>query len=196
MVTLKRSDMGYYRPYLIELSTGWYFVDNIKIYNGDGIMCETHCGFFEDSIGDIKVELPIDEIKLRRKEKFDGEVFAMTHRDSYAPETRAVLYIPADMLGIKFAKYDYIKGIHHLNAIYNGEQGIQIKNFLKSANNRLEEIRGEYGEEAKKVEAYRLSINIEEVKQALRNMSSLVEQYEEELERVDNLTPEEILEQF
>lgn len=188
---------NWYRPYYIELSTGVYKVDDIVFYNNDGIICNTDCGWLSKGIegycgDDIEsIELPVDSIKLRRKIKFDGEVFAMTHRKEYERETTATLYIPADMLNIKFEKY-YIS-LNILFAQYTGDNGIKISNVFKRLGEKLSELMEQFENESKNVESYRLISCSSDVISCLDKMADIARAYKAEQERINGLTIEEAL---
>lgn len=196
---IKRSS-NWYRSYYIELSTGMYEVDDIVFYNNDGIICNTDCGWLSNgNIGysgnDItSIELPVDSIKLRRKLKFDGEVFAMTHKERFGNETKATLYIPADMFNIKFDKHHI--SLDNLFASYIGDNGIKIDQFVKHLTGGINELRNAYDEELKHIETYHLHgkmNDIDEVIEHLSKMLNLAKAVKVERERLDNMTVEEAL---
>lgn len=193
---IKRSS-NWYRPYRIKLSTGVYCLDNIAFYDGDNIICEAGRGWLEGKGGDItSIELPVDSIKLRRKLKFDGEVFAMTHKEQFDNETKATLYIPANMLNIKFDKY-YIS-LDILWASYIGDNGIKISQVVKHLTGKMNELRGAYDVESTQVETYHLHggmNDIDEIIEHLSKMLDLAKAVKDERERLDNMTVEEALEE-
>lgn len=193
---------NWYRPYCIELSTGVYDVDDIIFYNDDGIICNTDCGWLSKGINgysedDItSIELPVDSIRLRRKLKFDGEVFAMTHKEEFGNKTKATLYIPANMLNIKFDKY-YIS-LDILWASYIGDNGIKISQVIKHLTGKMNELRGAYDVESTQVETYHLHgrmNDIDEIIEHLSKMLDLAKAVKDERERLDNMTVEEALEE-
>ena len=102
-------ESGFYRPYAIVVNNRGYYVENICFYNESGVVVSTKGWLENNNGGDIKeIELPIEEIKLRRKENFDGKVFAMTNKNKYTNETRMKLYIPCNMLDIHFVEKRYM----------------------------------------------------------------------------------------
>lgn len=196
---IKRTS-NWYRPYSIELSTGVYKVDDIIFYDNYNIVCHTGCGWLSKgsngySENDItSIELPVDSIKLRRKEKFDGSVFAMTCRKDYERDTVAILYIPADMLNIKFDKY-YIS-LNILFAQYTGDNGIVITQSVKSLTGKLNEIRDEYKTESKHVERYHLHGTVNDMTEVIDHLSRMIELAKEckaEQERLNGLSIEDAL---
>lgn len=186
---------GYYRPYSIVVNNKGYYVNNIHLYNDDGIVTSTGCGWFERNgyPTDIEsIELPINEIKLRRKPKFDGVVFATISRDYALNDTRAELYIPCDMLGIHFTCNRLEKGVWQVYKVYDGEQEIHIKQYAFSVDEKLKDIRDKYDKLYKDSEPYRLISYSDEVISNLDKMRELMEDYRAELVRLNSLTIDDI----
>lgn len=184
---------GFYRPYPIRVNGKWYYVSNIHLYNEDGIVTSTGWGWFERKryYEDIEsIELPVEEIKLRRKPKFDGVVFAMLHKDW--GETKAELYIPCDMLGIRFTCNKLDKGTWQVRKVYDGEQEIHIEQYVFSIDGKLTDIRAEYDKLYKDSESYRLISYSDEIVSNLNKMRELAEDYRVELARLNNLTIDDI----
>ena len=132
----------------------------------------------------------MEEIKLRRKPKSDGVVFAMLHKDW--DETKAELYIPCDMLGIHFTCNKLEKGIWHVRKVYDGEQEIHIEQYVFSVDGKLTDIRAEYDNLHKDCESYRLISNSDKVAANLDRMRELTEDYRTELARLNSLTIDDI----
>ena len=187
-------ESSFYRPYAIVVNNRSYYVENICFYNESGVVVSTN-GWLEDNNGgDIKeIELPIEEIKLRRKENFDGKVFAMTNKNKYTNETRMKLYIPCDMLGIYFVENEYNKAVYDVYSIYKGNQEIKIKQFVKSVDVKLQNIRSEYEQLCNNVDSSALYIKkTDDVIANLEKMAELAKEYKEEKERLRNLTIDDI----
>lgn len=187
-------ESSFYRPYAIVVNNRGYYVENICFYNENGVVVSTK-GWLEDNNGgDIKeIELPIEEIKLRRKENFDGKVFAMTNKNKYTNETRMKLYIPCDMLGIHFVENEYNKAVYDVYSIYKGNQEIKIKQFVKSVDVKLQNIRSEYEQLCNNVDSSALYIKkTDDVIANLEKMAELAKEYKEEKERLRNLTINDI----
>lgn len=188
-------ESSFYRPYAIVVNNRGYYVENICFYNKSGVVVSTNFGWLEDNNGgDIEeIELPIEEIKLRRKENFDGKVFAMTNKDNYANETRMKLYIPCDMLDIHFVENEYNKAVYSVYSTYKGNQEIKIKKFIKSVDVELQNIRSEYEELYKNVSESDLYIKkTDDVIANLEKMTELAKEYKAEKERLRNLTIDDI----
>lgn len=185
--------IGCYRPYPIRVNGKGYYVSNIHLYNEDGIVTSTGCGWFERKgyPTDIEnIELPVEEIKLRRKPKFDGIVFVILHKDW--DETKAELYIPCDMLGVHFTCNKLEKRIWQVRKVYDGEQEIHIEQYVFSVDGKLTDIRAEYDRLYKDSESYRLISDSDKIISNLDKMRKLVEDYRAELTRLKSLTIDDI----
>ena len=125
---------SFYRPYYVLVNYKWYKVNKINFYEKDSILVSSNSGWLENSNGgDItELELPVDEIKLKRKENFDGSVFVISRgKESYGNDVLADLYIPAEMLNIHFVKHE-IAYKTQVRAIYQGEQDIYISKYVEN----------------------------------------------------------------
>lgn len=183
-----------YRPYSVVVNGRGYYLDNIHFYNEDGVVVSSGCGWLERKgyPTDIKsIELPVEEIKLRRKPKFDGVVFAMLHKDDFN-DTRAELYIPCDMLGVRFVCNKLEKGIWQVRKVYDGEQEIHIEQYVFSVDGKLTDIRAEYDKLHKDSESYMFISNSDKIVSNLDRMRELAEDYKTELARLNSLTIDDI----
>ena len=197
MITLKRN-ASWYRPYYGIVNNKEYKVDKLLIYKDGKILVEAGSWFENERGRDIEeVNLPVDKIILRRKEKFDGNVFAMTHKESYGNETVIDVYIPADMLNIHFTEYKIM--YKQLKAIYKGDQDICIPSFVKSLDAHKWTIEHEYEDIYKQVDGFALRCNTkddgENLLSLLDKMKELVTEWVAENKRVNNLTVEEALQE-
>lgn len=195
MITLKR-ETKWYRPYYAVVNNRQYKVDNLKIYQDGKILVETGSWFENERGRDIEVvNLPVDKIILRRKEKFDGNVFAMTHKEKYGSDTLVDVYIPAETLGIKFVGYKI--EYKQLRVAYSGEQDIYITSCIKSLDSHSWEIEKSYMEIYKQADDYALRNKTgddgENLIGLLDKMKELVVEYITEKKRVANLTVDEVL---
>ena len=195
MIILKR-EAKWYRPYYAIVNDKQYKVDNLKIYQDGKILVETGSWFENERGRDIEeVNLPVDKIMLRRKEKFDGNVFAMTHKEKYGSDTLVDVYIPAETLGIKFVGYKI--EYKQLRVAYSGEQDIYITSYIKSLDSHLWEIEKSYMEIYKQAGDYALRNETgddgENLIGLLDKMKELVVEYITEKKRVANLTVDEVL---
>lgn len=185
---------SWYRPYYITASGRQYKVEKIHFYKDDNILVSTNSGWLENQNGrDIEsLELPIDEIITRRKERFDGKVFVISKgKESYSNELLAELYIPAEMLEIHFVE-NKIEYQTQIRAIYKGLQDIYISAYVKSIDGELKDIRGQYEEIYKTCDGYNLDYHTENIIEKLDNLKALAEQYIRAKKRMENLTIDDI----
>lgn len=185
---------SWYRPYYITASGRGYKVGKIHFYKDGKILVSSNSGWLENQNGiDIEsLELPIDEIKTKRKEKFDGEVFAISKgKENYSNELLAELYIPADMLGVHFVE-NKIEYNTQVRAIYKGSNGIYISAYVKSIDGELNSIRKQYEEVYKACDGYNLGYHTENIVEKLDNLKTLAEQYIKAKKQMENLTIDDI----
>lgn len=188
-ITMRIESKEWGSRYGVTVNDRHYIVDNIHIYDASGIVASTGLGWFErkgypDRIKSI--ELPVDEIKLRRKPKFDGVVFVMLVNTW--GDTMAELYIPCDMLGIRYAGKEYNKGLYQLYDVYEGGREIHIKCHAKFVDGRLNELRNDYEKLHEASEGYKVAYKSNEVLNNLTKMQELVREYIVEKARLDALT--------
>jgi hypothetical protein len=185
---------NFYRPYYVLVNNKWYQVKKIKFYKDNEILVESQSGWLEKVDGDIKeVKLPIEKIKLKRKENFDGTVFIISRGKEWCGnDTMADLYIPADMLDIHFTRHE-IAYKTQVRAIFEGEQGIYISHCVKLLDSKLHIIRGQYEEVYKKVSDSCLAVcQSEQVLDDIDKLKELAEKFIAERKRVHNLTIDDI----
>ena len=192
MLISRKAD--WYRPYYLIASGREYKVERIHFYKDDKILVSTNSGWLENSNDvDLKsIKLPIDEIKTRRKEKFDGKVFVISKgKESYTEDLLAELYIPSDMLDIQFVE-NKIEYKNQVRAIYKGVNDIHISTHIKSIDGELNSIRKEYEEVYKACDGYNLGFHTNKIIENLDKLKALAEQYIKEKQRVENLTIDDI----
>lgn len=185
---------NWYRPYYAMASGREYKIENIHFYNDGKIIVSTNCGWLENQHKqDIEnIELPIDEIKARRKENFDGKVFVISQgKESWTNDLLAELYIPADMLDIQFVE-NKIEYQTQVRAIYKGAQDIYISTYIKSINGELNSIRNQYDEIYKACDGYNLGYHTEDILEKLNNLKTLAEQYIKAKKQMESLTIDDI----
>ncbi len=191
LITRKAS---WYRPYYMVASNREYKVDRIHFYEDNKILVSTNSGWMENQNGrDIEsFELPIDEIKVKRKANFDGTVFAISKgKESYGTDLIAELYIPADMLNIHFVE-NKIEYKTQVRAIYKGTQGIYISSYVKSIDGELNSIRNQYEEIYKDCDGYNLGYHTEHIIEKIDNLKALAEQYIKAKQLMESLTIDDI----
>ena len=186
---------SWYRPYYITASGREYRLEKIHFYKDDKILVSTNSGWLgKESGADIEsLEIPIDEIKVKRKEKFDGEVFAISKgKESYGTDLIAGLYIPAEMFDIQFVE-NIIKYKTQVRAIYKGTNDIYIDKYVKSLDGELHELVKQYEEIYKACDGYNLGYHTEDIIENLDKLKALAEQYIEEKKRIESLAIDDVM---
>lgn len=187
-------ESNWYRPYYMVASGRKYKVERIHFYKDNAILVSTNSGWLENQNGaDIEsIELPIDEIKVKRKEIFDGKVFAISKgKERYGNDLLAELYIPADMFNIHFVE-NIIRYRTQVRAVYKGSNDIYIDVYVKSINVELNSIESQYEEVYKACDGYNLGYHTEDILEKLDTLKALAEQYIKEKKRVESLTIDDI----
>ena len=185
---------NWYRPYYVVASGREYKLEKIHFYNDGKILVSVNSGWLENqNETDIKsIELPIDEIKARRKENFDGNVFVISKgKEDYGTDLIAELYIPSDMLNVQFVE-NKIEYKTQVRAIYKGANGIYISSYVKSLDGELNKIRNEYEEIYKACDGYNLGYPTEDIIEKIDNLKALAEQYIKEKQLMESLTIDDI----
>ena len=187
--------VSWYRPYYIIASGREYKLERIHFYKDGKILASTYSGWLEKENGeDIEsLELPIDEIKVKRKTVFNGEIFAISKgKENYGNDLVAELYIPADMFNVCFVE-NVIKYQTQVRAIYKGDNDIYIDVYIKSIDGELYSIRTQYEEIYKRVSDIDLSIHkAEDVLADIDRLKKLAEKFIAERKRIHNLTIDDI----
>ena len=185
---------AWYRPYYVVASGREYRLEKIHFYKDGKILVSVNNGWLENqNETDIKsIELPIDEIKARRKENFDGNVFVISKgKEPYGDELLAELYIPSDMLNVQFVE-NKIEYKTQVRAIYKGANGIYISSYVKSLDGELNKIKGEYEEIYKACDGYNLGYHTEDIIEKIDSLKTLAEQYVKEKQLMESLTIDDI----
>lgn len=188
MIKLERT-INWYRPYTVVASGKEYLLDNIHFYDENGVVVSSGSGWLQNINGiDIKeIELPVDKVIRRNKEKFDGEVFGLTFR-SYN-ETRLVLYIPIEMLNIK---YDCKRKMHgdRIYECYIGDQNVYLTKYIKSLDKDLRIIEHNYSDLHESIKSYDMSRDPDKAIETLYKMIETVKSFKEERKRIDSIVVE------
>ena len=185
---------NWYRPYRVGTNNTVYTLDKIHFYKDDKIMVTYNYGWFSNkNDGDItNIELPVEEIKLKRKIKFDGTVFIMSKGKDWSGELKAELYIPADMLNIHFVENEIINN-KYVNAIYEGEQNIYISVCIKMLDRELYAIRDEYEKIYRRIDDSCLAVyDSDKVLADIDRLKEIAEKYIAERKRIKGLTIDDI----
>lgn len=183
-----------YRPYYVEASGREYKVEKIHFYKDGKILISTNSGWLEKESGaDIEsLEIPVDEIKAKRKENFDGKVFVISKgKEEYGNDLIAEIYIPAEMFDVQFVE-NKIQYKTQVRAIYKGTNDIYINAYVKSIDGELNAIRKQYEEIYKACDGYNLGYHTEDIMSKLEALKELAEQYIKAKEQMEKLTIDDI----
>ena len=192
MLNITRKNQ-FYRPYSTNVNGVERYVDEIYIYNKEGIILKINQGWFEDKKGkDItNLELNTDKkIILRRKEKFDGEIYIMNTDSPYKGEKRCILYIPNDLIQFKKVKrylsFNYTVVDVWESDILNVKHEVWRNEF--KLNNKLYELEKQF-KELKEDYDFKLSNDIDVY---IEKIKELKEEYNNHIEWIKSLNINEL----
>lgn len=183
------------RRYYVYVNDKGYYVEDIVFYQDGKLLVSSGRGWLENAeCCDIwNIELPVDTIKLKRKAVFNTrDVYILSNGKNFHGELTAVLYIPADMLNIKFAEH-FLRSYRVL-ARYTGNDGIVLEKYIKAVDGKLNELFAEYEQAHRDVDVYNMSLQKAELVLAnIDKMKAIAEAYKEEKKRLYYLTVEDAL---
>ena len=179
-------------PYSVCLNGTWKRVCDIRFYAEDGVLCSTDRGWLgKDSYSAVhSIDLPVEKVVRRNKEKFDGEVFGIIQKKTWG-DSEVVLYIPAEMLHVHEVDMEYRSSPDfRLYRRFEGD-GFVIEDMVASLDVRLNEIRAAYSEAREDSKGY--CIGTDKVGNAIEKMRVLNIEFAKEKERLNGLTVEEAI---
>ena len=192
MLNITRGNQ-FYRPYITNVNGIERYVDRIYIYNNEGVILKINQGWLQDKQGkDItNLELNTDkEIILRRKEKFDGEIYIMNTVSPYKGEKRCVIYIPNDLAGFKKVKrylnFNYTVVDVWESDILNSRHQVWRNEF--KLNDKLYELEKQFNE-LKKDYNFKISNNIDVY---IEKFKKLKKEYDSHIEWIKSLNINEL----
>ena len=192
MLELTRGNQ-FYRPYITNVNNVTRYVDKIYIYNNKGIIVKINQGWMENKEGrDISnLELNTDKkIILRRKEKFDGEIYIMNTDSPYKHEKRCILYIPNDLVQFKKVKrylnFNYTVVDVWESDLLNVKYEVWRNEF--KLNKKLYELEKEFGE-LKTDYNFKLDKNIDTY---IKKIKELKKEYDTHIEWIKSLNIDEL----
>lgn len=188
--------MGIYsRRYYVCVNDKGYYVEDIVFYYDGKPLVSSGKGWVENAerCNIWNIELPIDTIKLKRKEVFNTrDVYILSNGKDSHGELTAVLYIPADMLNIKFA--ENVLRSYGVFERYTGNYGIVLEKCIKVVDGKLNELFEEYEQAHRNVDVYNMSLQKAELVLAnIDKLKAIAEAYKEEKKRLHFLTVEDAL---
>ena len=183
----------FYRPYITNVNNVERFVDKIYIYNNEGIILKINQGWLEDKKGKDITNLTLNtdkKIILRRKEKYDGEIYIMNTISPYKGEKRCILYIPNDLIGFKkvrrYLNFNYtVVDVWESNLLNVKYQ--EWRNEFK-LNSKLYELEKQF-KELKEDYNFRLDKNIDTY---IKKIKELKKEYDTHIEWIKSLNIDEL----
>lgn len=187
-------ESSWYNPWFAVVGSGDRSVKlgDIMFYNDNGVVCNVGRGWIE---GLTEIELPTDNIKLRRKVNFDGEVFVVADQNTpcYEDKKNYIIYIPADMFNIHHVRNELVKGIWQVYSVFEGDSGIHIEQYIKSIDGKLHDIRSKYEQLHKECNDFYLYSDPDSAIDKLDELKEIAKAYKAEKERLDALTIDDIV---
>lgn len=183
----------FYRPYITNVNNVTRYVDKIYIYNNEGIILKINQGWLQNKEGrDItNLELNTDKkIILRRKEKFDGEIYIMNVKSPYKDEKRCILYIPNELIQFKKVKrylnFNYTVVDVWKSDIINSKYEVWRNEF--KLNSKLYELEKQF-KELKEDYKFKLDSNIDDY---IEKIKELKKEYDNHIQWIESLNIDEL----
>ena len=192
MLELTRGNQ-FYRPYITNVNNVTRYVDKIYIYNNKRIIVKINQGWLENKQGKDIINLKLNtdkKIILRRKEKFDGEIYIMNTDSPYKHEKRCILYIPNDLVQFKKVKrylnFNYTVVDVWESDLLNVKYEVWRNEF--KLNKKLYELEKEFGE-LKTDYNFKLDKNIDTY---IKKIKELKKEYDAHIEWINSLNIDEL----
>lgn len=159
---------SWYRPYYVSVGNNDYYLDNIMIYDKNGII--TKCsGWFEridenNIIQDIEyIDLNVkkEEILLKRKEDFNVSKGFLISKGKDYNGLKGILYLNKDVINLKFVRYE--KKYDSIYEIYNGfvdDNIVYFSNNVKFLKDKIYDLQSEFDNVVKNISSYNLTKEI------------------------------------
>lgn len=182
-----------YRPYITNINNVTRYVDKIYIYNNKGIILKINQGWMENKQGKDITDLELNtdkKIILRRKEKFDGEIYIMNTDSPYKHEKRCILYIPNELIKFKkvrrYLNFNYtvvdVWESNLINAKYEvWRNEFKLNNKLYELEKQFKELKGDYN--------FKLNNNIDDY---IKKIKELKKEYDTHIEWIKSLNIDEL----
>ena len=184
----------------LRASDKTYRVDKFIFFNPktEEIVLTYNNGWLQNKAGkDIKsIELP--QVHLKRKTKVNlsiNEAFVISlGKEDYGTDYLCELYIPTNMLNIKFVEYKVQGG--YLYAYWSGDQDILIKEYKGNTGQHKSTLRHEYEEILEQVSGYNLEYHLNTTLDNIQLLYKKALEFNKEAERVKNLTIDEAVKEI
>lgn len=185
----------WYRPMYLVASDKAYRVDKYIFFNPETkeIVLTYNSGFLQNKAGNDIKSIQLPQAQLKRKTKVNlsvEEAFVISlGKEDYGTDFLCELYIPIQMLNIKFIKY--IKSTDYLYAIWEGDQDIYIQEYKGNLGSHKHVLRSEYEEILNSISGYNLEYHLNTTLDNIQALYKKALEFNKEAERVKNLTIED-----
>jgi hypothetical protein len=184
--------------FVVTVNDKEYDATNIYFYKDNKVFLHSECNELLDkkySYSADELELPIKEIKLRRKVKFDDEVFIISKGSSYG-RLYCDLYIPSDMLDIHFVERVLSEDKEWTFTIYESSSNFYIRKYehyiKRYVREKLNDIVNQFRETSNYISRYNLEKCPEDILEKLDELNIITKKYIKEKIKIDNLTIDDI----
>ena len=184
---------SWFNPFHIEINNKCYELKNIHFFNRNGIICSTHRGWFGEGDNTL-AGLTIDVLcVLKRKADFSLKTafIVSTGEKNYDSSLSAVLYIPAEAVGLKEPVISKrtdrcfsIKWETQVDGLY-----CETYNYVDAHLSAIEHKISDVGEKISHL--YGRGYDI--LPQHIEVLQKLYQERNEEKQRLANITDEEVL---
>ena len=187
----------WYRPTYCVASGKTYRVDKFIFFHPElkEVVLTYNHSWLEDTRGqDIKsIELPQTELKRKTKANLSlNEAFVISlGKEDYGTDYLCELYIPTNMLNIKFVEHKVQGG--YLYAYWAGDQDILIKEYKGNIGKHKSTLRHEYEEILSQINGYNLEYHTIATLDNIQLLYKKALEFNKEVERVKNLTIDEAI---
>jgi hypothetical protein len=188
---------SWYRPMHCVASGKAYRVDKFVFFHPElkEVVLTYNHSWLENTRGqDIKsIELPQTELKRKTKANLSlNEAFVISlGKEDYGTDYLCELYIPINMLNIKFVEYKMQGG--YLYAYWTGDQDILIKEYKGNTGQHKSLLRNEYEELLEQISGYNLEYHTIDTLDNIQLLYQKALEFNKEAERVKNLTIDEAI---
>ena len=189
----------WYRPYYLTTKTHMYRVNSFIFFNPltEAIVLTVEHSYLQNSQGIDLQGFILFQKEIKRKQKVNlsnKEAFIITQgKESYGVDLLCDLYIPINMLNIKFEKH--IKEHDYVYSVYSGDQDIYIKHYEINLATTLMAIAQEFEDVKETLTSYNLRYHFEDynILSEIDKLKNIAEKFQEERKRIDNLKVEDVI---
>ena len=192
MLSITRGNK-FYRLYVTSVNNIERYVDKIYIYNNEGVILKINQGWLQDKQGKDITNLQLNtdkKIILRKKEKFDGEIYIINTDSPYKHEKRCILYIPNELVQFqkvkRYLNFNYTVIDVWESDLINSKCEVWRNEF--KLNKKLYELEKEF-KELKADYNFRLDKNIDTY---IKKIKELKKEYEDHVKYIESLNINEL----